>query len=68
MAYMSGNNQSAVHPSREREQLKTFLDKKLLAMVRAGAGMAYLVAAPVSALVLEIDLSQHSQHSQQVEY
>ena len=52
MAYMSGNNQSAVHPSREREreQLKTFLDKKLLAMVRAGAGMAYLVAAPVSAL------------------
>ena len=50
MAYMSGNNQSAVHPSREREQLKTFLDKKLLAMERAGAGMAYLVAAPVSAL------------------
>ena len=56
MAYMSGNNQSAVHPSRERErereQLKTFRDKKLLAMVRAGAGMAYLVAAPVSALGL----------------
>ena len=52
MAYMPGNNQSAVHPSREREQLKTFLDKKLLAMERAGAGMAYLVAAPVSALGL----------------
>ena len=47
---MFGNNQSAVHTSREREQLKTFRDKKLLAMVRAGAGMAYLVAAPVSAL------------------
>ena len=50
MPYMSGNNQLAVHLSREREQLKTFRDKKLIAKVRAGAGMAYLVAAPVSAL------------------
>ena len=50
MPYMSGNNQSAEHPSREREQLKTFRDKKLIAKVRAGAGMAYLVVAPVSAL------------------
>ena len=51
MAYMSClaiTNQRYIHL--EREQLKTFLDKKLLAMVRAGAGMAYLVAAPVSAL------------------